>query len=326
MPVRNGGQYLSICLDSILRQSYANWQLIVIDDHSTDETYEILQAYALADRRIQVHKNIGVGIIPALQIASSHATGVYITRMDADDIMPIEKLSTLLDLLAEKSSGYVATGHVSYFSEDRHIGDGYRSYEQWLNQLCITDTHFSEIYRECVIPSPCWMMRRSDFDQIGGFDANRYPEDYDLCFRMYAHELKVVSSNAVLHHWRDHNSRASRNDPNYADNRFLDLKMYYFIKIEVPKYAKIILVGAGKKGKAVARHLRSEMIDFDWMTNNERKVGVDIYGVILQPCRHLASPEQESTCIIAAIGNKLEQLEIRDIASGANGLTVHFFS
>lgn len=325
MPVRNGGKYLNICLDSILQQSYANWQLVVIDDHSTDQTYQVLQAYAQADRRIQVYKNIGIGIIPALQVASTHATGAYITRMDADDIMPVKKLDILLKLLAEKSAGYVATGHVSYFSDEHQIGDGYRSYEQWLNQLCTSDTHFSEIYRECVIPSPCWMMRRSDFEQIGGFFANRYPEDYDLCFRMYAHGLTVVSSADVLHHWRDHNSRASRNDPNYADNRFLDLKMYYFIKIEVAKYDKIILVGAGKKGKAVARHLQSQMIDFDWMTNNERKVGVDIYGVVLQSCTQLATRKHPSTCVIAAIGNKLEQLEVSSLTSDAAGLMVYFF-
>ncbi|RMF25197.1 MAG: glycosyltransferase, partial [Bacteroidetes bacterium] len=172
------------------------------------------------DNRIKVLQNEQKGIAPALRLAFEHSRGSLITRMDADDLMLPAKLETLAGLLEATGPGHVATGGVSYFAEGKKLGAGYRQYAEWLNGLAAIGLHFREIYRECVIPSPCWMAQREDLVRIGAFTEDTYPEDYDLCFRMYHGGLKVVSVPEPLHQWRDHPRRTSRNSEVYRDNRF----------------------------------------------------------------------------------------------------------
>jgi len=198
-PVKNAEKYLQQCLDSILVQSHEDFELILVNDHSTDRSLEIMQYYALQDARVHVHNNTGNGIIDALRLAFSESQGQYITRMDADDKMHPQKLELMSAKLKEKGRGALAVGLVEYFSA-AGIGDGYKRYSQWLNALTSTETNFTDIYRECVIPSPCWMIDREDLIACEAFQPNRYPEDYDLCFRFYKNNIKVLGIQTVMHY------------------------------------------------------------------------------------------------------------------------------
>jgi glycosyltransferase involved in cell wall biosynthesis len=299
MPVRNTAQFLEECLDSILVQSYLDWELIAIEDHSEDNSWSILQAYAAKDARIKVFQNPGKGIIQALRIAYQYSSGHYITRMDSDDIMPIQKLDVLHASLKQAKEGHLATGLVQYFSE-KTLGNGYLRYAEWLNSLSKKGSNFKEIYKECVIPSPCWMVHRTDLEAAGAFYPNRYPEDYDLCFRFYEQGLICLPSDVVLHHWRDSEGRTSRHDPNYADNNFLDIKLHYFIKLDYQKERPLVLWGAGKKGKKLALSLQKAKIPFHWICNNEQKIGKDIYDQRLYAIEHLDQLTQPQIIIAVA--------------------------
>lgn len=309
MPVKNTAAYLPECLDSILNQSEQNWELIAINDHSTDNTKAILETYSKKESRIQIFDNQGEGIIEALQLAYQKSKGIYITRMDSDDIMMPHKLSELKNQLSQK--GYLATGLVEYFSKEG-IGDGYRKYQDWLNNLALSNTNFKEIYKECVIPSPCWMVHKSDFERCGGFDSDIYPEDYDLCFRFYESGLKVKSSKKVLHCWRDYNTRTSRTDEHYADNRFLALKLTYFNKLERKKEQPLILWGAGRKGKYIAKWLIEKEIPFHWICNNSKKIGKHIYNQLLEAPSFKKTLKQPQI-IIAVAGAETQAILLKDL-------------
>lgn len=280
MPVKNAADFLKICLDSILSQTAEDWELIAINDHSTDETQTILHSYANSDKRIKTQLNQGKGIIDALTTAFELSSGEYITRMDADDIMDSKKLELLLAEV-QKDGNSISTGKVEYFAKNG-ISEGYKKYETWLNNLIDHQNHYSEIYKECVIPSPCWMTRRKTLESIGGFKSLNYPEDYDLCFKFYQAGIKVQGVNQILHYWRDYDSRTSRNDPNYSDNTFIPLKVKYFFLCDYNPKKQLILMGAGKKGKAIAALLIKANQDFLWMTNNPNKIGHSIYHQVLQ--------------------------------------------
>ena len=94
IPFKNTGVYLTDCLQSILKQNYTNWELLIVDDGSTDESYNIVKNYTEQDNRIKLFKNSGSGIIDALKLAFSKSSGEFITRMDSDDIMLPNKLET----------------------------------------------------------------------------------------------------------------------------------------------------------------------------------------------------------------------------------------
>lgn len=307
IPFKNTENYLVECLDSILIQTYLNWELIIIDDNSSDQSYSIVNTYAKKDNRIKLFKNSGSGIINALKLAFKYSNGEFITRMDSDDIMRKNKLNVLVQNLKRKGKGHVAIGLVNYFSE-QGIKDGYKSYERWLNYLTKTGNNYAEIYKECVIPSPCWMVHRDDLLLCEAFNPNRYPEDYDLAFRFYKHKFTCIPCNEILHDWRDYSTRSSRTHVHYAENHFIDLKLNYFLELDYIPHKTLVVWGAGRKGKKIAKTLLEKHIPFEWICDNPKKIGKDIYGCILKPFNTLKSIKNPQSIITVA--NKEAQKDI----------------
>ncbi|MDB4182965.1 glycosyltransferase [Flavobacteriaceae bacterium] len=305
VPFKNTDHYLADCLESILQQSYTQWELLIVDDGSTDSSREIVQKYADKEVRIHLFSNAGNGIIEALRTAYKHAKGTLITRMDSDDLMAIHKLEIMQKQLCLHGEGHMALGAVRYFSA-KGIGDGYKRYETWLNSLTSKGTNFDEIYKECVIPSPCWMVYKSDFEDCGGFTPDTYPEDYDLAFRFYKHGLKCIPTTKVLHHWRDYDIRTSRIDAHYAENSFLELKVSYFLELSHDPEKRLVVWGAGKKGKKVAQLLITNKVAFDWVCDNPNKIGKDIYNQTLKSFDRL-SEIKNPQCILTVANQEAQQ-------------------
>ena len=303
MPVYNSELYLEACLKSIQDQSFPNWELLAINDQSEDKSRDILTAFSNTDDRIKVFDNQHKGIVGALNLAYKNSSGDYITRMDSDDLMPMDKLQSLLKLLRLSGQGHVSTGKVSYFATGKNLDSGYKTYEKWLNDLVERQEHWENIYKECVIASPNWMIAKSDLDKIGGICSGVYPEDYELVFRMYKSGLKVSCSEDVTHLWRDHYTRTSRTSEVYRDNRFLELKCTEFVTDKLLSNGKLMLWGAGGKGKTIAKALISANIPFDWVTNNSNKIGHQIYGKYLVEA-FSNQMEEAGTAIIATTQDK----------------------
>ena len=308
IPFKNTELYLGDCIDSIVQQSYTNWELLIVDDGSTDTSYEVVKKYTNNENRIHLFKNEGGGIIEALRTGYKHAKGIFVTRMDSDDVMASNKLEQMQQSLVTYGEGHLALGHVRYFS-DEGIGNGYKRYETWLNGLTSKGANFDEIYKECVIPSPCWMVYKTDLDRCGGFVPNTYPEDYDLAFRFYKQGLKCIASNELLHHWRDYPIRTSRVEAHYAENSFLELKVNYFLELSHDKEKTIVIWGAGTKGKKVAQLLIEKNTPFVWVCDNPKKIGKDIYNQTLKPFEYLNKLISYQSIITVA--NQDAQMEIK---------------
>jgi len=299
-PFKNSSEFLNECLESIINQSYLNWELIIIDDYSNDNSFQLVNSISQNDKRIKLYKNEGEkGIISCLRQGLNKCSGDYITRMDSDDIMDKDKLKELHRSLKNCGKGYVSTSKVKYFSNDE-LGLGYEKYENWLNKMMIDNDHFKHIYKECVIPSPNWMILKDDLLLCGGFNSNIYPEDYDLVFRFYKERFKIISSLKILHFWRDYPARTSRTDSNYADNSFLDLKIKYFMELNYDITKNLIIWGAGKRGKLLAKKLIEFNIDFIWVCNNPNKIDRIIYNKQLKSIEHLNELDNYQSIITVA--------------------------
>lgn len=316
MPVFNESKHLERCLDSILAQSIPDWELLAVDDHSTDHSPAILEAYSRKDPRIHVLKSRGKGIIPALRVAVENARGALITRMDADDYMPADKLEKLRAPLLVHGEGHLSTAMVEYFSDEFDLGPGYQRYAAWLNQVILEARNWEEIYRECTIPSPCWMCYRDDFQRAGAHDREVNPEDYDLAFRFHQLGLKVVSVPEVLHFWRDHSRRSSRTLESHANQEYFRLKLPWFLEIDRDPQRPLVLWGAGRKGKELAKMLAERSVPFRWCCDTPSKWGHHIYGVQMEDTRTietLANPQ-----ILLAVSSPTEQPAIDSLLRSQN--------
>ena len=324
IPFKDTEAFLTECLLSITNQTYEHYEVLAVNDRSTDTSKAVVETFGKQDSRVKVFDNNGHGIIDALETAYEFSNGQYITRMDSDDIMPPNKLQVMVDALLENGTGHLALGQVHYFS-DRGISNGYARYEEWLNRLTEKGANYSEIYKECVIPSPCWMVHKEDLERCGAFEPNRYPEDYDLAFRFYEKGLKCIPCDQVLHLWRDYDTRTSRTSEHYAQNYFLDIKLHYFLKLDWDDSRPLVVWGAGKKGKAIATKLQEQSVDFVWLCDNPKKIGKDIYGVRMQHFSVLDKLNNPQSIITVA--NEQAQTVILDYFSkkGQNSSTDYFF-
>ena len=311
MAVKDTAPYLPACLDSIIDQTYQNWELIAVNDHSSDETPEILKEYSVKDSRIKYFDSNAPKLIPTLQFAYSKATGSLINRMDSDDKMPAYKIEVLVKKWQEYGMGHVIAGGTKHFVDEGEVGQGFINYENWLNEVAKTSTHYEQIYTECVIPSHCWLIHRKDFDTIDAFNPLIYPEDYDLCFRMYKAKLKVIGIDVILHHWRDRSNRISRTWEEYKDNRYFNLKISNFFDLDRDSERPLVVWGAGKNGKDLAKLILEKETTFFWASDNEKKIDKDIYGIKIQhqnAINDLIKPQ-----ILIAVSSPKEKIEIKTL-------------
>ncbi|MFY0626496.1 MAG: glycosyltransferase family 2 protein [Reichenbachiella sp.] len=309
MAVKDTAPYLPACLDSIIAQTYQNWELIAVNDHSTDETPNILEEYGKKDVRIKIFQSNRPRLIPTLQIGHAQCKGELINRMDSDDKMPDYKLEVLVNEWNKYGKGHVIAGGTKHFVDEGEVGGGFLRYEQWLNSVAKNSRHIEEIYTECVIPSHSWIVHSNDFNRVDAFNPIVYPEDYDLCFRFYKHKLKIIGIDYVLHHWRDRSNRISRTWDEYKDNRYFDLKIKYFYELDRDTTRPLVLWGAGRNGKDMAKLLLKNESTFHWACDSENKIGHDVYGIIMQDFN--AIPELINPQIMIVVSSPGGKKEIR---------------
>lgn len=180
LPVFNAERYLRNAIDSILEQSFTDFEFIIIDDGSEDGSGKIIDDFICRDDRIRLIRRANTGYVRALQDGLEIARGDIIARMDADDIAARDRFSKQLSFL-DCNPNCVAVGSwVTFVDEDG------ASLFQWQPPL-----YHESIDKECLaghggmIIHPAMMMRRVAFDQVGGYrNEFEYAEDFDLILRL----------------------------------------------------------------------------------------------------------------------------------------------
>lgn len=199
MPVYNCGKYLVNSIESILCQTYNDFELIVINDGSDDQSLNIISSFD--DPRIHLVDNgINLGVVTSLNKGLDCARGEYVARMDADDIclrFRLEKQVLFLEQHPETS--VVASRIVVIDNEGDEIGF-------WDNDLKATISEEIERYlpiRNC-IAHPSVMFRKEVVDRYRYRDTGLHAEDYDLWLRMVSDGIKIEKIPEVLLEYRSH--------------------------------------------------------------------------------------------------------------------------
>lgn len=310
LPFKNASRFIAETLASIQSQKFEDWEIIAVNDHSIDSTEKTLNWFAKNDDRVKIFQNPSHGIIPALEQALNEATGKFITRMDADDLMPPDRLGVMLEAIQHSPAKTIVTGLVNYFSETEAISDGYKTYEKWLNEINLQGTQWQNVYRECVVASPNWMMRTEELRECGGFHGLQYPEDYHLVFRWYRNNFKIHCIPAVTLLWREHPERTSRNSDHYSQRSFFQLKVSEFIAHERLS-TNLVLWGTNIKGRLAADILTNADIPFRWMDLDSKK---RINGIPISSYTKLEKIESPHV-LVAVYPEEKERKQLEDYLS-----------
>lgn len=192
MPVYNGSAHLRECIDSILEQTFTDFELLIADDGSTDDTCAIVRSYT--DPRIRLLQNRH-DYIATLNLLLDEARGRYVARMDADDLMRPDRLRTQYDYLE-------AHPEVDILSGGSHT---FRPGEEADNVVAHTErVGYAELVEGCVVCHPTVMWRRSRMEAAGlRYEAEYiYAEDYRLWTQAVRHGLCIHNLNKILIDYR----------------------------------------------------------------------------------------------------------------------------
>ena len=193
MSVYNGELYLSEAIESILNQYYENFEFIIINDGSTDDSLKILKKYASEDSRIKIINRSNKGLIYSLNEAISKSKGKYIARMDHDDVCPPYRLGTQLDYI-EKNDLDICGGHYKLINKK---GDFISLNKVPLaHDMCtlsllfkVPFAHSSVIIRKNFLIKHALSYGQSNYKKA---------EDLDLWIRMHKHGAKFGNVDNIV--------------------------------------------------------------------------------------------------------------------------------
>lgn len=212
IPCYNTAPFLEDAIRSVLNQSYADFELIIVDDGSTDSTRQIAAGF-LSDQRIRYLYQENRGLSAARNIGIALAVGDFVALLDADDIWEPEKLACQVALLCQSREVGMVFSDFSTFDSGGIIACSK------IPSLLIETITFSQLFvcNNFIYPSTV-VLRKSAFVESGGFDVSlRSIEDYDLWLRI-AQRYRIVGINAPLVWIRQHDSNMSGNVPRMLES------------------------------------------------------------------------------------------------------------
>lgn len=249
--------------------------------------------------------------MPALQRAVAASKGEILVRMDADDVAYSSRIERQVELLEQQPEIGACGTLVRYFPRGSVAG-GAQRYEMWINALVDHDDITRDIFVECPIAHPTLAIRRKVLEQVGGYQDNGWPEDYDLVFRLWTHGIAMAKVPEVLLRWRERVDRASRTDPRYDEDAFRRIKVHYLRNTLLNGHEGVIVWGAGPIGKAFALELKAQDVEVRaFIDLDTRKIGQTIHEApVIAPD---GLDEYRGSFAVAAVGLPNAREEIRAV-------------
>ena len=199
IPVFNVSRYLNVCLDSVLAQTYNNFECLLIDDGSTDNSEEICLNYSNLDERFISIKINNSGPATARNIGLEKAMGKYITFIDSDDWVHHQYLECLYKMIISNKADIasVASLKTHDYIPDKALGDCKERIIQGIEALASYD--LDSYY----LQSTVWgkLYKRDLFDHIR-FEDGKLHEDISITYKLIYRSSRIVTNNAVLYYYR----------------------------------------------------------------------------------------------------------------------------
>ncbi|WP_456375900.1 glycosyltransferase [Thiolapillus sp.] len=310
LPFHDALDTLPECLNSIRAQDHPHWELIAVNDQSTDGSAVWMRTQAAKDKRIHVIDNPRKGLVNALNLGLAACTHPLVARMDADDIMHPRRLSRQLAHFRRTPDLALSATRVRAFPPEQ-VQKGFSEYLRWQNLCCSRAEIAREIYVESPFAHPSIMFRKKPIVQAGAYRQGSFPEDYDLWLRLFHSGQAMEKLPEVLLDWRESPGRVSRTDPRCSREAFDRLRATYLARDQrfLAKANHFVIWGAGRKTRKRCRHLLDQGFRPQaWIDIDPKKIGNEIRGVPVVDSQWLKTRQRPLVLVYVANHGAREEI------------------
>lgn len=312
LPAYQAAATLEACLESVARQSERDFECLVVDDGSTDDTPAIAARFAARDPRFRVLSGPHLGLVGTLERGLDACRGDVVARMDADDWMRRHRLERQLAALDHAD---VVGTHVRLFPRS-HLTEGRRRYERWLAGMASHEQVVADVFVECPIAHPTLALRRDLLSSVRYRDEG-WPEDWDLVLRLFARGVRfaVVPERLLL--WRDHPARLSRTAAEYRLDRFVSCRAHHLARTFLAAAERYVLWGHGETGKALRKALaRHGKRAAALVEVHPRRLGQHVDGAPVVPPSEVSRVLARGTPLLVSVAGPEARQAIRGQLAG----------
>ncbi len=319
LPVHNGETFLAAAAESLLGQTDPDFELVAVDDGSTDATPDILQHLAARDRRVRVHRQAHSGVAAAANHGIGLARGAYVARMDADDLAHPDRIALQAGYLDRHFEVDLVATRVRYLGDARR-NRGLAVFVDWNNSLTTPEEIADYRFVESPLIQPTVMFRRELPERFGAYRDGPFPEDYELWLRWLQHGVRMAKLPQKLLDWRDSPGRLTRTDPRYSVEAFYRAKspyLYRWLAARNPHHPGVVIWGSGRTSRQRQRFLTELGVQIRaYVDIDPRKIGYTIDGAPVIWPEDLPAPHE--CFVLGWVGSRgaREDIETRLQARG----------
>ena len=296
LPAWNAAATIERAIRSVLASTFADFELLVIDDGSSDGTCEIVES--INDPRLRLIRQEHLGVAATANRGTAEAQAPFIARMDADDYCHPQRFEQQLALVdSENLDG--AGGLVRIVDANGEPVPTMQRYEEWVNDNRTPEAIAAWRFVESPLVNPTVLAKREVFEL--GYRAGDFPEDYDLWLRAIGKGYRFAKVPEVIHDWTDGPTRLTRSNPAYSEEAFNHSRLEHLLAGPLHGVDTIDVWGAGATGKPWLRWLQAASLRIRHLVEvSPKKIGEKIHGVRVRAPEDL--PPADGTPLIVAVG------------------------
>lgn len=280
LPTYNGEKYIRESIESILKQSFKDYELIIVNDHSTDCTGDILEEYKEKDGRIKVVTNeINQKLPASLNIGFELASGEYFTWTSDDNLYKETAIEQMVAYLDENKDIPMVRADMHIIDENSNI---VKASESFTNQKMFINNYVGA----------CFLYRKTVAKKVGGYDTELFcVEDYDYWIRVMKEAGLIGNIETTLYCYRCHGESLSATKKSMVESQLQKMRKKYVdffiehmqedIKSQIALYAMLLDCGFNREETKQHIRLQCELIEYDGVFDRTKETivyGAGDYG------------------------------------------------
>lgn len=236
MPIYNVEKYLNQCLESIIQQTFRDFEVIMVDNGSIDDSFNICQMYALKDERFKLYRQEKAGVAAVRNTCLKHVHGEYVAWIDSDDWIDNDYLEKLVETQKKTQADIICIGNKTYMNDQIYLGSHQNKYGSYPDCEIPKKDAIGDIFFGMLSLISLWgcLIKKSLYRGFIFSEDNRY-DDQGNKFKLYLQANKIVGIPEVAYTYRVREESITQSDTEllkFLEEQTANLeKLFYYVEV-----------------------------------------------------------------------------------------------